>query len=600
MEKLRKDSYMGFLLAVFLIFSVSCSHTQHSQQPLTITIAHLNDTHSHLESDRDAELMKFDGVDTRVFLAGFPRLKTALDKMRGESENFMLLHAGDAVQGTLYFTLFEGDADIEFLNILGIDAMTFGNHEFDKGPDMTGKIVNNVRFPFISVNIDFTGIPSIASKVQPYVIKTYGTEKVALIGVTTENTPEISNSGPDIKFNNIIRSVAKTVNELTAMGINKIIVVSHIGYEEDKKLGASVPGIDVIVGGHSHTLLGDKTTFGSLGLIPQGEYPTVTKSPEGKDVLIVQAWRWGEAIGLLKVRFDEEGHIMGYSGNPTLIMGSTFIQNKKEVPRDSDTYKRILQIIQESSVAGIYEEDPAAKNLLKPYKEKLDIMMKTVIAEAKDDLIGGLNSGAGPIIADSMTWKTGAQIALLNRGGVRRDIFAGDISAGTVMEVLPFSNALFLLELAGADIKNALEEGADFQIVQNASNPLYPYVSGMTYTVNKSSSKGFRISGIKVKNPAGEYADIDMQQTYKLVTNSYLAQGGDGYALLKSFKGYKYDTGLIDSEVFIEYLQYLKTVSSPEENRITVKSSLVLKFMLREHLRQYGTYVTPEHLKKAA
>ncbi len=601
MKKIYRNSQIFLLLYCLFALLISCAHNQYSQQPITITIAHLNDTHSHLEADRDAEWMKFEGVDTKVYLGGFTRLKTAMDKMRNESNNFVLLHAGDAVQGTLYFTLFNGDADIEFLNLLGIDAMTFGNHEFDKGPDMTSKIVNSARLPFISANIDFAGIPAIAEKVKPYLIKNFDGEKVAIIGITTENTAQISNPGPNIKFNDVTKSLLKTVNELTAMGINKIIVVSHIGYEEDKKLAQSVSGIDVIVGGHSHTLLGDKTAFGSLGINTQAEYPTVIKSPEGIDVLIVQAWRWGGTIGLLTVDFDEQGHIKGYSGQPTLIMGETFIQDKKVVPYGSDTYKRILQVISDSKVAGVYEEDPFAKKMLQPYKEQLDILMKTIIAEAKDDLISGLNSGLGPIITDGMIWKTGAQIALLNRGGARSDIYAGGISVGKVMEVLPFNNTLFSIELSGAEIKNVLEDGVDFQIVHNASNPLFPYVSGMTYVVNKSSLKGSRIKEIKVKQPEGTYVDIDMQKTYTLATLSYIAgQGGDGYTFLKDFKGFKYDTGLIDSDVFIEYLKYLKTVSSPTEDRITIKSSPGARLILEETSVKKISRQTFEHQRKAA
>lgn len=601
MKRLNKSYYLSLLLISLFVILISCSHIQQPSELFTITIAHINDTHSHLEADRDAELMKFDGVDTKVYLAGFPRLKTSIDEMRNESGNFLLLHAGDAVQGTLYFTLFNGDADIEFLNLLGIDAMTFGNHEFDKGPTMIEKIVNNVNFPFISANIDFSEIPSIAQKVNPYLIKNFGSEKVAIIGVTTEQTPIISNPGTGIKFNNVQSALLKSISELTAKGINKIIVLSHIGYDDDIKLAQSISGIDVIVGGHSHTLLGNKTSFALLGIKTRGDYPTVVKNPDGRDVLIVQAWRWGEAIGLLRIDFDEEGHIKGYHGKPTLIMGPKFIQNKKEVPRDSDTYKRILQIVSESSVAKIYEEDPAAKKMLQPYKEKLDTMMNAVIAEAKDDLIGDLNSGPGPIIADGMIWKTGAQIALLNRGGVRRDIYAGDISVGTVMEVLPFGNTLFLMELSGAEIKNTLEDGIDFQIVNNPSNPLFPYVSGITYTINTLSMKGSRITEIKVKKTDGAYADIEMDKTYKFVTLSYIAlHGGDGYNFMKDFKGVKYDTGLIDSDVIIEYLKYLKTVQSPSEQRTTVKSSPAAKIMFKEILELNAPYQTFMPLKKAA
>jgi 5'-nucleotidase len=582
MKNPHRIKQLTLLFFIIFIFLSACSHTsEYFPKALTINIAHLNDTHSHLESDRDVEIIKFDGTDTKAFLGGFPRLKTVLDKMKNESDNFMLLHAGDAVQGTLYFTLFDGDADIEFLNILGIDAMTFGNHEFDKGPGLTEKLVDRIKFPITSANIDFTLIPSIAQKVHPFVIKNYNGEKVAIIGVTTENTPIVSNPGPNIKFNDVKINVANKIDELRSKGINKIVVISHIGYDEDIKLAQSVSGIDVIVGGHSHTLLGDKNSFHFFGLKPQGEYPTVIKNPDGKDVLIVQAWRWGGVIGLLKVEFDEAGDIKGYSGTPVLVMGPKFIRDKKEITTDSERYKRILQIINDSKIAGIFDEDVTAKKLLQPYKEQLDALMKSVIAQAKEDLIGGLNSGPGLLIADSMVWKTGVQIALINRGGVRRDIYAGQISVGTVMEVLPFNNTLFLLELQGSAIKTALEEGIDFQLSYNASNPLYPYVSGMKYSVNKLYPKGERISDIMVKNPEGNYEPINMQKTYKLVTNSYIAsQGGDGYVSLRDYKGYKYDTGLIDYEVFIEYLKNFKTVFNPAEERIIVKTLMSETFLL--------------------
>lgn len=578
-KKSCKLKYLSLLLLVIFLFLSSCSQThKYIAAPLTLTIAHLNDTHSHLESDRDIETLKFDRVDTKVFLGGCPRLKTALNKIKSEANHFMLLHAGDAVQGTLYFTLFNGDADIECLNLLGIDAMALGNHEFDKGTTFVAKFIDKISFPIIAANIDFAQIPSIAKKVQPYMIKNYSSERVAIIGLTTEKTAEISNPGADIKFNDVRSSTAKTIEDLKKEGINKIIVVSHIGYDEDKKLGETISGIDIIVGGHSHTLLGDAASFGLLGMKPEGRYPTVVKAPDGKDVLIVQAWRWGGMIGLIEVDFDEMGDIKGYSKNPVLILGPRFIQDNKEIPQNSDKYERILEIIKSSAIANIYEEDRALKNILQPYKKKLDELMNSVIAKAKDNLIVGLNSGPGPLIADSMAWMTGAQIALLNRGGVRRDIYSGDISVGTVMEVLPFSNTLFLIELSGSDIKAALEEGIDFQLSYNFSNPLYPYVSGMTYAVNKSSPKGERVVDIKVKNSQAVYEPLNMGQSYKLVTNSYMAsKGGDGYASLRGFSGYKYDTGLLDFEVFIEYLKHLKVIFDPKDDRITIRTQIGLK-----------------------
>ncbi len=122
------------VVAISIVILVACGSSSQQPQPLTLTVAHINDTHSHLDaSDNEWETFVIDGVNTSVKVGGVTRLKTALDELRGSRENVLFLHAGDAVQGTLYFNVFQGDADFDFLNYLGVDAMTFGNHEFDKG-----------------------------------------------------------------------------------------------------------------------------------------------------------------------------------------------------------------------------------------------------------------------------------------------------------------------------------------------------------------------------------------------------------------------------------------------------------------------------------
>ncbi|MBE0557497.1 MAG: metallophosphoesterase, partial [Proteobacteria bacterium] len=285
------------LVAIVIVILAACGGSGEQPQPLTLTIAHVNDTHSHLEpSDNEWETFVIDGVDTSVKIGGVTRLKTALDELRGSRENVLFLHAGDAVQGTLYFNVFQGDADIDFLNYLGVDAMTFGNHEFDKGAAMAGRFVARASFPILSANIDVSREPSLAGKVAPYLIKQYGSERVGIIGVTTVDTAVTSSPGDTVSFNDVTKSVAEAVISLAAIGINKIIVLSHIGYDEDVKLANAVAGIDVVVGGHSHTLLGDPAQFAPLGItsvdeILKGRYPTVVKGPENETALVVQGWR---------------------------------------------------------------------------------------------------------------------------------------------------------------------------------------------------------------------------------------------------------------------------------------------------------------------
>jgi 5'-nucleotidase / UDP-sugar diphosphatase len=556
-----------FFITLLLFIPAASGTDRH--QPLTITIAHINDTHSHLEATDENVLIN--GVRTTVSLGGFTRLKTALDELRKREKNVLLLHAGDAVQGTLYFTRFKGDADFAFLNLIGVDAMTFGNHEFDRGPELIPRFIAKAAFPILSANIDFSDNPGLAAKIQPYLIKDFGGEGVAIIGVTTADTAFISSPGPTIRFRDIESSVRKAVQDLTAQGVNKIVLLSHIGYDADRRLAERVADIDVIVGGHSHTLLGDEAMLKRFGMAAEGPYPTIVKNREGKTVLVLQAWRWAEVLGAAKIEFDEKGEIVSYAGDPKFIVGDEFAQYKAVVPK-GNVYDGIVQSIHASGVARVYAEDAKAKAMLIPYTRQLETLKKTVIAIATNDLIIGLNSGPGPLVADGMIWKTGARIAFQNRGGIRTDIHEGPLTLGKVLETLPFGNTLVLMDLTGRDIRNALEDMVDFQMTTlQTDSPVklrLPYVAGIAYRVTTTSLRGARITDITLKDAKGDHVFMDPDQTYRVVTNSYLANGGDGCVTFKNASGYKYDTGFMDADVMTDYLKLLKTISNPREERI--------------------------------
>ncbi|MCX8070173.1 MAG: metallophosphoesterase [Thermodesulfovibrionales bacterium] len=412
---MKKRFFCGaFLLLVLLpfVFVQSCSDTP-SSHTFKLSIIHLNDTHSHLEADPNGETMKFDEVNTKVFLGGFTRIKTAIDKIRSSEANTILLLAGDAVQGTLYFTKFNGMADIDFSNLFGVDAMTLGNHEFDRGPQLVKNLIDRAAFPILSANIDFSREPLLAGRVKPYTIKQYGSERVAIIGLTTEETPLTSLPGPNIIFKDVKESLQRNMYHVASEGINKVIVLSHIGYEMDKKIASEVTGIDVIVGGHSHSLLGNDE-LKAFGLSPEGSYPTEVTAPDGKKTLVVQAWRWGEMIGHINVVFDEAGDVISYEAKPVLLLNERFIQGGKDVLPESDIYKRIISIIDTKPWMKIYQEDAEAIKMLAPLKAQVDEMRKSTIATTLDDLIRGLNSGPGPLVIDSFLIKTNSDIGLIN------------------------------------------------------------------------------------------------------------------------------------------------------------------------------------------
>ncbi|MCX8027979.1 MAG: 5'-nucleotidase/apyrase family protein [Thermodesulfovibrionales bacterium] len=564
---------LASLLIPFIVFIVLSCTSSTQQKSLTLNILHINDTHSHLEPDSGGVNMVFNGIATKAFLGGFSRIKTAVDRYRETRQNVLFCHAGDAVQGTLYFTKFQGDADIEFLNLIGIDVMTFGNHEFDKGTIVPKKLVKNARFDIVSANIDFSQEPEIHSKVRPYVVKYFNSQPVAIIGVTTEDTVTISGPLPTIKFTDVIETLKVTVKEIEDKSIDKIIVISHIGYDADKKVAQEVSGIDVIVGGHSHTLLGDKE-YSDFGLVPEGSYPTVIKKNNGDVVLIVQAWKWGQVLGAITVDFDEQGKIKDYKAEQVILINDRFIQNRQEIHHDSETYNKIIDSINRSNGIRIFPEDTEVLKYLAPLKTQIDDLKRQVLAVAEDDLIIGLNSGPGPLVIDSFVAKTNADIGLINRGSIRRNLSTGDITLGDVYEVMPFGNTLFIVYLKGYEIKQILEDGIDFQVTHNPNDPYYPYVSGIKYSVRPKEIKGRRVYELFKKNNDGTIESLNMVDVYKFVTIGFIAkQGGDGFVFFNNFKGNVIDTGLLDVDVFSEYLSYQRTIYNPTEERIRIDVS---------------------------
>jgi len=557
-------SILGQINAILILVALiacqspqSSSHPNQAPRPFTLTIAHLNDTHSHQEPT--VVNLVVDGAKHPVSLGGFACLQTAVDELRAHERNVLLFHAGDAVQGTLYFSLFNGTVDFDGLNRLGVDAMTFGNHEFDRGPAAMPGFLKQAKFPFVSCNIDFTGELAIASLVKPWLIREIDGQKIAILGVTTEDTPISTSNVGNVKFEDPVRAVSRNVAELERQGIHKIILLSHLGYGEDQRLASRVSGVDLIVGGHSHTLLGDAKAFGRLGLKPEGAYPTEVISPRGEKVLVVQAGQWGEMLGELKVSFSPGGVVETYEAHETLIVG--------------EDGRSIEAALKASGVARIVPESKIAAEALAPFTQQLKAYRSTALSTVECDLVRSLNGGPGPLIADSMRMAVPTScMAILNYGGVRRDLRSGIISLGDVLEVLPFGSTLNVLDLSGAELKAALEEDVEFLHKKFAgAEPLpLPYVSGARYTVCHHEPMGSRIRSLAILEADGNYREVQPAKVYRIVVNNFEAGGGDGFATLKTAARYRFDTGIIDADAFAAFLRKAGKVAVPAEVRITV------------------------------
>jgi 5'-nucleotidase/UDP-sugar diphosphatase len=560
------------IVLLLMLLLQSCGTVTKSSYHLTI--AHLNDTHSHIEAEPVS--LTINGHETVVHLGGFARLQTLLDEMRQQTPDILLLHAGDAVQGTLYFTLFNGQVEFDFLNRLKVDVMTFGNHEFDRGTAAIPSFLKMAKFPIVSSNIDFSEEPAIAALVRPYVVKQINGEQIGIIGLTTETTPQTTIDVGRAKFLDARTSAARQVDILQKQGIDKIIALSHLGYEEDLKLAAAVNGIDVVVGGHTHSLLGDQKQFSPLGLISEGRYPTEITTPEGGRTLILQSWQWGHMLGRIDLSFDQTGNISGYTTGAIIPVGDSFSRDEELIPPDSQAYQEIVQTIKSSGIARLVPENSATVAAQSPYAAKLEKFRTTSVAVAAEELIRGINSGPGPLVADSMLAAVpNAQVAILNYGSVRKDLLAGTISVADVLEVMPFANSLVLVDLTGAELKSALEGAIDFLLVKYGSlnKKALPYVSGINLNISKSAPKGSRIVSLSVKDHDGIYRPLDPTATYRTVVNIFVAGGGDGFSSFKSAKGFRSNTGIIDSDAFHDLLKALRTIRKPTEQRIKVLST---------------------------
>lgn len=554
---------------ILLAVALACSNGSRDSG-YSLTLVHMNDTHSHLEPA--AVNLRVNGVKTTAQVGGFARLKTVIDEIRLQNPDLLVLHGGDAVQGTLYFTLFGGTVEFDFLNLLRVDAMTFGNHEFDRGCDFIPGWITRCSFPWLSANIDFAGEPSVGRQVLPCFIKEMNGDRVAVIGLTTETTPETTLNVGNAVFNDPLAATSEQVEVLGAMGINKIIILSHLGYEKDRMLAERISGVDIIVGGHSHTLLGDAETLSNIGLSPVGVYPTELHAPDGKRVLVLQAWQWGHVLGKLDVRFTQDGEIIRYRADMVIPVGDSFIQNGAPVLPETDTYRAILSALAASNSARIYPEDPVVAALLAPYARQVTAYRSVEVATAANTLVRGLNGGIGLLATNSMLAAVpNADVAIINYGGVRKDLAQGVISVGDVLEVMPFANTLVLVDLTGAELKTALEEGIDYLITHEPgySPPLMPYVAGIKFLVRPAFEAGNRVSDLQIRN-GGIYQPVRPERVYRIVANAFVAGGGDGFATLKNGRGFRSDTGIIDSDAFRDYIERLAWIESPTEERIVI------------------------------
>ncbi len=500
-----------------------------------LTILHTNDHHGHFAKFNPYPVMDVGGMAAQSTLINIVRAE--VEKKGG---HVLLLSAGDINTGIPESDLLDAEPDVKIMNILGYDAMTLGNHEFDNSRDVLLKQQEWAEFPFLSANIvkKDSGEPL----VEPYIIKEFDGLKVAILGLTTEETPILTlpENTADLEF----KSVIKTAQELVPVLREKadlVVVLTHLGfYEEagggynspgDIKLAQEVPGIDIIVGGHSHTFIKEAQKVG--------------------DALIVQAGAYSESVGRLDLTIDTEANkVTDYTYR--LIP----VNMKKRVKYNGKKYYMFVD-------KG-YVEDKEILKALEPYVDQADELLTQPVGEALVELAGGKTTSRsqetnlGNLITDGMRAKTSAEIAFQNGGGIRATIAPGPITYRDILTVQPFGNTLVLLDMTGEQVMDVLNYAATIE----PGNGGFLHVAGLKWTINRTKEP------VVAENVMVGDAPIDLQRTYKVVTNNFMASGGDGYKMLKDIPAV--DTGFVDADATKEYIQQFGKVEPKVEGRLTV------------------------------
>ncbi len=501
-----------------------------AQADYTLTILHTNDFHARFEpiSRFDSGCSAEDDAEGKCF-GGSARLMTAINEAKARSNNWVLLDGGDQFQGTLFYTYYKGKLAAEMMNMMGYTAMTVGNHEFDDGPEVLRGFIDATEFPIVMSNADVSGEPLLADALPKSVVIERGGERIGIIGLTPQDTDELASPGPNVIFTDPADAVQGEVDRLTEEGVNKIIVLSHSGYMVDQRVAENTTGVDVIVGGHSNTYLANNDENAD------GPYPTVVNG-----VQIVQAYAYGKYLGELNVTFDDAGNVTEATGNPVLVDAA---------------------ILADEAVAARVAEAAA------PLEEIRNRVVAVTYVEIGGDraVCRAMECSMGNLIADAMLARVkdqGIQVAIQNGGGIRASIDAGDVTMGEVLTVLPFQNTLSTFQVTGATIVEALENGVS-QVEEGAGR--FPQVSGMTFTVDLTQAPGSRISDVMIGGAA-----VDPEAVYGVVSNNYVRNGGDGYAMFRDAMN-AYDFGPDLADVTAEYLAENAPYQPYTDGRITVK-----------------------------
>lgn len=475
--------------------------------PLKLTILHTNDMHGHLQPETDKSI-----VAPPAKVGGGACLATLIQQARAANRGrTLLIDCGDIAQGTPLSNLFMGRPMIDFMNAMAYDAGTIGNHEFDWGSAAFRVMANQATRPIVCANLVDVHTGKVPYGMKRFIVKSVDGVKVGITGLITTTTPSMSfkqNVG-SFRFLNEVEALKTVIPEMRKAGAQVIIVASHCGDKEDRALAEAVPGIAVIVGGHSHTALKDP-------IFANG-------------TVIVQAGKYMRYLGKLDVTIDRKTFkVVDYTKKNELV----------------------------PVVVADIKPDPAVAAMIARYQDKIGPAMEQVVGQADVDLTrapsnGQCDSILGDIITDALRTKTGADVAVYNAGGIRTEFNKGPVKMSDVYTLLPFDNYVVTVRMTGEQLQRLFTQGLgdSHGTVQ---------VSGASFAVGADGKP----TDIQIGGQA-----LDPAKSYKVATVDFLAEGNDGLLVFKEVKDRIIDE--LARDVFVGYIRRNTPLKAPGTGRIT-------------------------------
>jgi 5'-nucleotidase len=574
-----------------------------NNKPAKITLAHINDTHSYFEPQSLQLQLNIDGKTIAPYVSngGFARIATRAKQLKATAQqkhrDFLFVHAGDCFQGTLYFSLFKGKANSEMLNALGIDMMAIGNHELDMGNEPVAAFLDRIEFPMLAGNWDISnelpnkshtlkGRANLLSylpeqKIAQWITHLVDDEPIAIFGISLDKMGDIANVDPDTPFVNAFETTQNTIQAIHQLGINKIILISHLGFDIDCELAQQVEGISLIVGGHTHTLQGN---FSNLGMKDGPEY-----GHRINDTYIVHAGFHALALGHCEIDFAADGSVSAFSGKNELLFGRRLCIDASLLTANCDElHTKASHYLAEHNNVVICKKDPILQSLLEDkYIPRVRKLQNTFIATVEEnirhirlpDQQGG--SDIAPLVAESfahMMNKSGRSVdfAIHNAGGVRTSLSRGDVSIADIAgKLLPFVVPIGTYRIKGKYITEALEgaiNNATNNGVLGTGSGSYPYAYNLRFNYLPEHPQGKRIANLVIYKQDAGWIKIEPEIIYHGSSSAYTMKGKEGYNAITMMEGEGIVSQYSMADCFIDFIQ-----NNPEKLRLENKKHRVHK-----------------------